>query len=153
MTQPAVTVRVAGPGDLPALLDLYRQLADDRPESLPGPPDVAGPVLAEILAEPGRALIVAVAAGAVVGTADMVVVANLTHGAHPWVIVENVVVDETVRGTGVGKALMAEVVDRARAAGAYKIQLLSRTHRTEAHAFYRSLGFGSSAVGFRRYLD
>jgi GNAT superfamily N-acetyltransferase len=96
---------------------------------------------------------VAVVGGTVVGTADMVVVENLTHGGRPWVIVENVVVDEAHRGEGVGKALMAEVVDEARRRDCFKVQLLSLEHRLGAHAFYRSLGFGTMAQGFRLYLD
>ena len=91
-------------------------------------------------------------ADSVVGTADLFVVANLTHGGMSWAIVENVVVDEKQRGTGVGGALMEEVVARSREVGCYKIQLLSRSHRVAAHAFYQHLGFEPSAIGFRLYL-
>jgi GNAT superfamily N-acetyltransferase len=47
---------------------------------------------------------------------------------------------------------MEEVVERCRRADCYKIQLLSREHRTSAHVFYEGLGFQPSAKGFRLYL-
>lgn len=68
-------------------------------------------------------------------------------------IVENVVVDTGARRQGVGQALMDDVLRRARDASCYKIQLLSRKGRSEAHAFYERLGFEASAEGFRRYLE
>lgn len=149
----SLVVRAAGAADLDVLLDLYRQLADDRPESLPGDRVLSAAVFARILADRRRHVLVAEAAGRVVGTAEMLVVDNLTHGGRPWVAVENVVVDQAARGRGVGRALMDEVLARTRAVGGYRIQLLSRGQRTDAHAFYRSLGFETSAVGFRLYVD
>lgn len=146
-------IRTAVAEDLPALLDLYRQLAGDRPESQPAGPAAAGPILARILADPARQLLVADADGRVVGTAEVLVIANLTHGGQPWAIVENVVVAADARRLGVGRALMAHIVEQAREAGCYKIQLLSRAERADAHLFYESLGFARSAVGFRRYLS
>ena len=90
--------------------------------------------------------------GTLVGTADLLVVPNLTHGARAWAIVENVVVTPVRRRQGIGRALMQEVIKRATEANCYKLQLLSRQERTEAHAFYRSLGLERVAEGFRLYL-
>ena len=129
-----VRVREATQQDLDALLRLYDQLAEDRAESRPASQPAAASTLAAILKQPGRALLVASVADRVVGTADLLVVPNLTHQGMEWAIVENVVVDEGQRGTGIGRALMEEVVVRCREAGCYKIQLLSRTHRVSAHA-------------------
>lgn len=109
-------------------------------------------VLASIRTQAGRHLLVAMVEGAVVGTADCSIVANLTHRGRPWSVVENVVVDDRCRRQGVGRRLMEEVVERCRAQGCYKIQLLSQQHRSGAHAFYESMGFQATAVGFRRYL-
>jgi ribosomal protein S18 acetylase RimI-like enzyme len=67
--------------------------------------------------------------------------------------VENVVVAGDLRGCGIGSALMGHVIDIARAAGCYKVQLLSGSQRTGAHAFYRSLGMEPVAEGFKLYLQ
>jgi ribosomal protein S18 acetylase RimI-like enzyme len=113
---------------------------------------MAAVVLEAIEAQPSRSLLVATVDGAVVGTADVMVMANLTHHGSPWAIVENVVVDEALRRSGVGRALMEDVIRRCEADGCYKVQLLSREHRHGAHAFYERLGFERVAIGLRRYL-
>ena len=139
--------------DLDALLSLYDELADSRITAAPSDRESSEPLLAEILADPARHLILATVDSRVVGTADVLVVANLTHRGRPWAIVENVIVAEAERGTGVGKALMEHLIELARAAGCYKVQLLSGKQRSEAHDFYRRLGLDALAEGFKIYLD
>jgi GNAT superfamily N-acetyltransferase len=90
--------------------------------------------------------------GRPVGTVDLLVVENLTHGGQPWAIVENVVVDAAARRLGVGRALMAEAERLSREASCYKLQLLSHQRRTWAHEFYRRLGYEETARGFRLHL-
>ncbi len=147
-----IEVRTATLVDLDAILGLYVQLAEDRPESLPVLRPEAERLWATIEAQPDRTVLVAVVEHVIVGTADLVVVSNLTHHGMAWAIVENVVVDQDWRRSGIGRALMEETVRRCRQAGCYKIQLLSRKHRRSAHVFYQSLGFQRSAEGFRLYL-
>ena len=49
---------------------------------------------------------------------------------------------------------MRHVIDAARSAGCYKVQLLSGKHRAaEAHEFYRRLGFEAVAEGFKLFSD
>ena len=80
-------------------------------------------------------------------------VPNLTHGCEPWAIVENVIVASAARRTGVGRALLGHLIELARKAGCYKLQLVSGKHRAEAHEFYRSMGLDAVAEGFKIYLD
>lgn len=144
----SISIRDATPDDLEAIIALLAQLHPDYPADR----STAGEILATMLRQPGRSVLVAQASEEVIGTADLLIVANLTHHSRPWAIVENLVVDETARGTGVGRALIEEVVSRADQAGCYMIQLLSLKHRTEAHAFYERNGFEPVAYGLRRYL-
>lgn len=149
----SVTVRRASPADLDGLLSLYRELAGSKVSAAPADGTTARPVLEQILADDTRELAVAVVDGRVVGTADMVIVPNLTHRGEPWAIVENVVVAGAHRGEGVGRALFERVIAVARAAGCHKVELLSGRHRVEAHTFYRSMGLSAVAEGFKLYLD
>jgi ribosomal protein S18 acetylase RimI-like enzyme len=55
--------------------------------------------------------------------------------------VEEVAVDETMRGLGVGRALMDGLVAEARQRGLDFVELTSRSSREAANALYRSLGF------------
>lgn len=148
-----VIMRRARPADLDALLALYDELADTRSSAAPGDRVGAEPLLEEILADPARHLIVAIADGHVVGTADLLIVTNLTHHAKPWAIVENVIVAATARRAGVGGELMRHLIELAGAAGCYKVQLLSGKQRAGAHALYRNLGLDAVAEGFKIYLD
>jgi ribosomal protein S18 acetylase RimI-like enzyme len=140
-------VRPATETDLPALLALYAELhPSDRPPADPAE------VWRQIAAQQGRTILVAELAGAVVGTVDCVVLPNLTRGGRPFMLVENVVVASAARRGGVGAALMDAAVFLARAAGCYKVQLLSRMTRDASHRFYESCGFQPMAQGFRLYL-
>jgi GNAT superfamily N-acetyltransferase len=149
----SVLVRRASQADLDALLALYRELAGEKGTARPADRSDAEAVLAKILADPGRELVVAVVDGEPVGTADLLVVTNLTYGGRPWGIVENVVVAEAARRKGVGRALMQHLIALAREAGANKLQLLSGKQRTEAHELYRSVGMQALAEGFRIYFE
>jgi GNAT superfamily N-acetyltransferase len=147
-----ILVRTVDLEDLHDLLSLYRQLADDHDPALPADPTHAASLLASISSQPGRQLLVAETAHKVVGTADLLIVPNLTHGGAPWALVENMVVDAESRGQGVGRAIVDELVRRSELEGCYKVQLLSHKRRSGAHQFYRSVGFEAVAEGFRRYL-
>jgi GNAT superfamily N-acetyltransferase len=149
----SVVVRRASRADLGALTALYEELADAKITAVPGDRATSERLLAEILADPRRELAVALVDGQLVGTADLLIVPNLTHRGAPWAIVENVIVAGTARRTGVGKALMGHLIELARTAGAYKLQLISGKHRAEAHAFYRSISLSAVAEGFKIYFD
>ena len=55
--------------------------------------------------------------------------------------IEDVVVDESARGAGVGKALNLAAMERAAAEGARSIDLTSSPAREAANEMYLSLGF------------
>ncbi len=148
-----ILVRRAVESDLDPLLSLYSELAGDRRTAAPGDRSSSGPLLAQIIADPARELAVALRDGRLVGTADMLIVPNLTHRGEPWAIVENVIVAAAERRGGAGRALMEHLIELARAAGCCKLQLISAKHRAEAHDFYRSMGLAAVAEGFKIYFD
>jgi GNAT superfamily N-acetyltransferase len=148
-----IAIRRASQSDLCELLSLYEELAGTKTTAAPGNLASAEPTLAEILSDRRRTLVVAAQDSQLVGTADLLVVPNLTHRGDPWAIVENVIVAHTARRTGVGRALIEHLIGLARAAGCYKLQLVSGRQRAQAHAFYRSLGLEAVAEGFKIYFD
>ncbi|MGZ4133498.1 MAG: N-acetyltransferase family protein [Actinomycetota bacterium] len=142
-------VRPAGAEDLHAVLELLGELYADQ--DLPDA-ETARDAWRAMLAQGERAVLVAELDGTVVGTADTIVMPNLTRGARPWVSVEHVVVDASHRRRGVGRAMFDEIVARAARAGAYKVQLMAGVEHDPAHDFYEALGFERSAQAFKRYL-
>jgi ribosomal protein S18 acetylase RimI-like enzyme len=55
--------------------------------------------------------------------------------------IEDVIVDESVRGQGIGEALTREAMRRATDAGARMVELTSMPYREAANRLYRRLGF------------
>ena len=148
-------VRVAKEEDITSILELYSQLAITTSEvELHQSPslDDCRRVFAEVCALPGHELLVVEERGEVVGTMVLLIVPNLSHGALPWALVENIIVDARYRRRGLGRLLMDYAIARARGAGCHRIGLSSDKRRQAAHRFYRSLGFQSSAHGFRLYF-
>lgn len=158
MTGPpsTATIRDARAEDVPRLLELYLQLSglSQHPEETVRPVSEAHhSTFREIDEDPNTRLLVGEEDGRVVGTFTLYVMPTLSHGGRPFAIVENVVVDSEVRGTGLGKRLMAEAVRLAREAGCYKVALTSNNKRSAAHLFYAGIGFDPSHQGFTLYFE
>jgi ribosomal protein S18 acetylase RimI-like enzyme len=115
-----------------AVARLVPQLSSSAP-----PPGAAE--LAEIVESPATTLLVArLPDGDVVGTLTLVMF-RIPTGMRAWI--EDVVVDESARGRGVGEALNEEAIRRATATGARSVDLTSRPSREAANRLYRRLGF------------
>lgn len=150
-----VMIRLATEEDIPRIMELYRELALSTSQvelSRSPSPDDYRRVFAEICASPGHELLVAEYQGEVVGAMVLVIVPNLSHGACPWAVVENLVIDHRHRRRGFGRLLMDYAVARAKETGCYRIVLTSDKRRRVAHRFYCALGFDASAHGFRLYF-
>ncbi len=150
----AMIIRAAIRSDLGAILRLLRELGDTTHAQSAHVRMSSAAVRAWTRMEndPDRTILVAEQRGQIIGTLDLLVVANLTHDAQPWAVVDNLVVDPLTRGRGIGRALMEDALDRATRAGCYKVELLSHENGQDVHRFHTALGFDSSAEGFRRYL-
>ena len=65
--------------------------------------------------------------------------------------IEDVVVDHSARGRGVGRELMQYAIRKAKAMKADKIDLTSSPERTAANRLYQSLGFVLKKTNVYRY--
>ena len=66
--------------------------------------------------------------------------------------VDDLVTSENERSGGVGRALLTELADRARAAGCHALDLDSGVHRPDAHRFYMREGLTITSFHFGRGL-
>lgn len=144
-------IRDARREDLPRLVELLQQMSLDEPrertsESLD---DAYYRAFDKIEAAKGQRLLVIEAAGRVIGTASLAIVANLSYRGRPHAIVDNVVVADGERGKGYGEALIRFCLDQAQAAGCTRLSLTTDLRRTDAHRFYERLGFKHSHRGYR----
>lgn len=70
-------------------------------------------------------------------------------GVRAWI--EDVVVDVSTRGRGIGPALVEAALETARRAEARTVDLTSRPERVEANRLYERLGFARRATNLWRY--
>lgn len=98
-------------------------------------------VFGQILATSGLYLFVLEEDNAVIATSYLNVIPNVTRSASPYALIENVVVEESLRGRGFGKLVMSGTLQAAWDAGCYKVMLLTGSRKTATHAFYRACGF------------
>ncbi len=110
------------------------------------PPDEAQ--LGEVLAAPGTALFVARVDGRIVGSLTLATF-RLPTGLKAWI--EDVVVDESARGHGVGEALNRAALAEAVRRGAKSVSLTSRASREAANRLYQRIGFVERATNVYRY--
>jgi ribosomal protein S18 acetylase RimI-like enzyme len=71
-------------------------------------------------------------------------------GAKVWI--EDVVVDETQRGKGIGKKLMLFAINYSKALGAESVALTSRPFRLAANRLYQKIGFIQYETNVYKYL-
>jgi ribosomal protein S18 acetylase RimI-like enzyme len=107
--------------------------------------------LAEIVSSPATRLLVARGDhGEIVGALTLACF-SIPTGTRAWI--EDVVVDETLRGAGIGAALVEDAVRLAREAGARTIDLTSRPEREAANRLYQRTGFARRETNvYRRTL-
>ena len=84
----------------------------------------------------------------IVGSLTLVVF-PIPTGARAWI--EDVVVDSSVRGKGVGEALNLKALEIARAEGAVTVDLTSRPSREAANRLYQRIGFVKRDTNVYRY--
>jgi ribosomal protein S18 acetylase RimI-like enzyme len=114
-----------------AFTSLIPQLSSSSP-----PPTVEQ--LAEIVASPDSVLYLARLDGRIVGSLTLAFY-RIPTGLKAWI--EDVVVDGSARGQGVGEALNTAAIDEARRRGAKNVSLTSRASRESANRLYQRLGF------------
>ena len=141
-----LTIRPARSADLPRLLSLYESLktAAESAMSL----EAAQSRLRGLESDPSQRLYVAELDRRVVGTFSLTFVPGISHGGRDSCVIEDVVVDDTLRRAGIGKRMMRFAMRASAERGCYKLSLSSHVHREAAHRFYEGLGFERHGYSF-----
>jgi len=142
-----VIIREASAADLPAILGLYAQPDLDDGDVLPLAQ--AQQILARFKRYPDYRLYVAADGDEIVGSLALLVMDNLGHLGAPSGVVEDVVVEPSRQGEGIGRRMMVFALERCRDRRCYKLALSSNLTRERAHSFYESLGFEKHGYSFR----
>ena len=132
-------IRVVERHELLALLDLYRHLHDaDAP--LPAD-DILWLVWNEILQDPRVQVLVADLDGSLVASCTLAIIPNLTRGARPYGLIENVVTHLAHRRKGIGTRLLRHALQIAWERNCYKVMLLTGSKSEGTLRFYEQAGF------------
>ena len=79
---------------------------------------------------------------------------NMTHHGRSICFIENVITDKNYRKQGLARKVIEMATDDAKANNCYMAVLLSNSRRTEAHEFYKKIGFdGDRKRGFYLSLE
>jgi GNAT superfamily N-acetyltransferase len=142
---PGASQGVAQAGELPQLVELLGILFTQEHELTPD----AGKqrrALEMILAAPDRARIYVAREGSkVVAMAALHFAVSTAEGGKVAGL-EDCIVHPEHRRKGVGKALLAYVIEQARAEGVLRVMLLTDGDNARAQALYRKLGFAPSSM-------
>ncbi len=91
--------------------------------------------------------------GKLVGSLMGIICHDLVGECRPFMVIENVIVSNKLRGQGIGKELMFEIEKIAKEKNCYYTMFVSGFQRKDAHKFYESLGYKVNEVqGFKKYL-
>jgi GNAT superfamily N-acetyltransferase len=136
-------IRAAIHDDLDGLLELYRFLnpRDPVPDAIK-----LRQAWRDLLQSKGTTIFVAEHENTLVATCTLTIVPNLTRGARPYAIIENVVTHAAYRRAGFGRAVMQGALKVAWEQDCYKVMLASG--RPDAVAFYESVGLKLSRKNF-----
>jgi GNAT superfamily N-acetyltransferase len=149
-----VSFRPATLNDLP---EIVRMLSNDflgqQRERYENPlPESYIKAFREIEGDPNNELIVAELNGDLVGTLQLTFTPSISFQGGKRCTVESVRVDERYRGRGIGRDMMLWAIEKAKQKGCISMQLTTNAERTDAHRFYKNLGFSASHVGMKLKL-
>lgn len=135
-------IRSATRDDLPGVLALYRQLNPEDPVLNPGMAEAAWSAL---LTSGFTTTFVADWSGHLVSSCTLAIVPNLSRGARPYGVIENVVTSADHRRRGLGRAVLQAALDEAWKADCYKVLLATGSKRESTLRFYEGAGFTRDA--------
>ena len=127
------------------LVAAFGRLIPQLSSSSPPPTRVE---LADIVENPSTVLFLARVDGDIMGSLTLAFY-RIPTGLKAWI--EDVVVDDAVRGRGVGAALNQAALAEARRRGAKDVSLTSRPSREAANRLYLRLGFVARETNTYRY--
>lgn len=145
-------IRDARVEDWPAVAGLLVELGRDVSPSAATNPSFVIRFGGHLALRESRTLVVEDPAGRVVGFLDMEFRQRLGH-PRPQAWVNDLVVTESLRGKGIGRALLARAEELARGRGCFRMSLETAGWRTETHAFYERLGWTDNGKWFVKLLD
>jgi ribosomal protein S18 acetylase RimI-like enzyme len=141
-------VREAKSDDDTVIAVLIRELASGEGEVS----TVSERTVADYLAVPGNGVLLAEKDGQILGLISYSIRPNLYHAADSCLI-EELIVRQEARGSGVGRILVEDLMKRCMAHRCAEISVSTMPDNKRAIRFYRKLGFTDEALFLERHLE
>jgi GNAT superfamily N-acetyltransferase len=147
---PEFYVRSIGREELPQLLELYKHLHEN---DVPLRMDHRLELLwDDILSNPLLHYLVGEIDGKLVSSCTLAIIPNLTRGARPYGLIENVVTRRDYQGRGFGTRMLRHALQIAWDSDCYKVMLLTGCRDEATLRFYEQAGFKRGVkTGFIAY--
>lgn len=143
-------IREAGSNDLDSIQELYLYLHET--EKLPCSNELCL-LWNKIINDENYHIFVGEVDGKVISSVTLVVIPNLTRGAKPYALIENVVTHADYRSKGYASLLMQEASKVAKDSGCYKIMLLTGSKKESTLRLYENCGFNcNDKTAFIKWL-
>ena len=134
--------------DIQGLLELYKELTPFE-NSL----EKSIEIYKDMLQDEQYLILVAKENNEVIGSVFGVCCKSLAVGGNPFLVVEDVIVKDNLRGKGIGRKLMKALDEFAKEKHCVYAILVSSDYRKKAHLFYENLGFIEGVRGFRKMYE
>jgi Sortase and related acyltransferases len=140
-------IREMIPEDIPRLAEIYRQFWNT-------PSNIAKmeTTFRALQERDTHLFLSAVENDELVGTVMGIVCDELYGECRPFLLIENLIVDQKHRRKGVARRLLTELENRARDCGCWQMILVTEADREDACAFYNANGFQLNNAGFKKKL-
>jgi GNAT superfamily N-acetyltransferase len=146
------SIRAATVEDWPQVAELLVELGRDVSASAASNPSFVIRFGGHLALRESRTLVAQETGGRLLGLLDMEFRQRLGH-PRPQAWVNDLVVTESVRGLGVGRALLAHAEGLARKRGCFRMSLETGGWREATHRFYEREGWTDNGKWFVKLLD
>lgn len=134
--------------DIPELLELYKMLV-----SFENTLEKSQDIYEEILKDENYSVFVVKENNQLIGSAMAICCKSLACEGKNFLVIEDVIVKEGLRGRGVGRKLFEYIDEYAIKNNCMYSILVSSDYRKGAHAFYEKMGFADGVRGFRKLYE
>jgi len=144
----SLQIRRGGPDDAGAIVRLIRELATAYGEESP----VTEAYTREYLSSPGSYVLLADREGQSIGLLSYTIRPSLYH-AGSTALIEELVVQASERGRGVGSALLSGLLSELDHSGVVEVSVSTMPDNQRAKRFYQDHGLVDEAVFLEKHLD
>lgn len=155
-----MNIRFAETRDIPGMIELLKQVGQVHHEIRPdlfraGAQKYDEAALARLLADPSRPILIADLDGKVAGYAFCILQETKNDPVlcdRKVLYIDDLCVDENIRGKGIATTLYARVLEYARELGCHAVTLNVWCGNDGAMAFYEKCGLSRQKIGMEKVL-